>query len=561
MVLNFELFIFTAGACETAAKSVRKQGRNVSLTALVTFEVKGQRSPSKKATRFNSTNHTCLKAQYRVFTATRKASFSMRLLPCFAASLFLLLTSSAAYSNLSIPLSSHNILPSNFKPPEVFKNVNSLRTINLEKGYIKVTINVVIENVDTNSQTEYYIPFKTDVISKVGGLEIRDRKDPGKPPFAVDITQYDPYRLVVMRYYLHHGEGTDLLFSNVQFARVVLPSPLEKSSQKTLAISYHILSAQVPLPASIRQDDKQYLLHAFSTSAPSAYPTENQKTKVKFPTVDVRDVTSEPERQGSTFTYGPYENAPAGAEEEASARYEFTKPIIHVTRLERDIEVSHWGGNLATEERYWLTNKAAYLTDHFSRVSWATAQFYQPPTTALKSLNVPLKVGSLDPYFVDDIGNVSTSRFRSNSQEANLELKPRYPIFGGWYYNFRIGWNANLGSFLRTLKKGHGKILKVPFIEGPTMGEGVSYEKVELRIILPEGATNVKYQSPIAVVSEEIYLYKSFMDTRGRTTLKLVALNLIDESRGQEILVSHMNIPICGNDFQNLYLTCHLPLP
>lgn len=260
--------------------------------------------------------------------------------------------------------------------------------------------------------------------------------------------------------------------------------------------------------------------------------------------MDIRDVTSEPERQGSTFTYGPYDNIPAGAEDEASARYEFTKPIIHVTRLERDIEVSHWGGNLATEERYWLTNKGAHLANHFSRVSWASAQYYNPPTSALKSLNVPLKIGSLDPYFIDDIGNVSTSRFRSNKREANLELKPRYPVFGGWNYNFRIGWNANLGSFLRVLKKGQGNILKVPFLEGPTMAEGVSYEKVELRIILPEGATNVKYQSAIAVVSEEISLHKTFMDTQGRTTLTLVALNIIDESRDQEIVVSNLKFPI-----------------
>lgn len=271
---------------------------------------------------------------------------------------------------------------------------------------------------------------------------------------------------------------------------------------------------------------------------PSAYPTENQKTKVKFPGVDIRDVTSEPERQGSTFTYGPYENIPAGAEMEASARYEYTKPIIHVTLLERDIEVSQWGGNLATEERYWLTNKGAHLAKQFSRVAWATAQFYNPPTTALKSLNVPLKVGSLDPYFIDDIGNVSTSRFRSNSREANLEIKPRYPVFGGWNYNFRIGWNANLKSFLRILKKGNGYILKVSFLEGPKMSEGVSYEKVELRIILPEGAININHQTTIPIISEELSKHKTFMDTLGRTSLKLTALNLIDESTDKEIIVS-----------------------
>ena len=170
-------------------------------------------------------------------------------------------------------------------------------------------------------------------------------------------------------------------------------------------------------------------------------------------------------------------------------RYEFTKPLIHATLLERDIEVSHWGGNLATEERYWLTNKGAHLASHFSRVLYASSQYYNPPTSALKTLNVPLKAGSLNPYFTDDIGNVSTSRFRSNLREANLELRPRYPIFGGWNYSFRVGWDANLKGFLRKLSGGDGYVLKVPFLEGPKMSEGVSYEKVELKVILPEGAT------------------------------------------------------------------------
>ncbi len=277
--------------------------------------------------------------------------------------------------------------------------------------------------------------------------------------------------------------------SPTQFYRITLPSPLPPKAQQTLSIAYHVLSALVPLPATIQQQDKQYLLHTFSTYSPSAYLTSKQKTKVKFPTTDIPDYTSEPERQGTTFTYGPYENIPAGSEQEASVRYEFTKPVIHATLLERDIEISQWGGNLASEERYWLTNRGAHLANHFSRVTWASTQYYNPPTSALKMLTVPLKVGSLDPYFIDDIGNVSTSRYRTNMREALLELKPRYPVFGGWKYSFRIGWNSDLKSFLRKLVKGDGYVLKVPFLEGPKMGEGVSYEKVDLRVILPEGAT------------------------------------------------------------------------
>ena len=276
--------------------------------------------------------------------------------------------------------------------------------------------------------------------------------------------------------------------SSTQFYRVTLLEPLAPSTQQTLSISYHILSSLTPLPATISQQDKQYLQFTFSTYNPSAYLTENQKTKIKFPGVDIPDYSGKPERQGSTYTYGPYKNIPAGAEEDARVRYEFTKPIIHASLLERDVEISHWGGNAAFEERYWLDNEGAQLSDNFSRLKWAQQQYYNPPTSAITKLTVPLPVGSTDPYFIDDIGNVSTSNFRSNAREAHLELKSRYPIFGGWKFPFRIGWDANLKNFLRSVK-GDGYILNVPFLEGPKMKEGMSYDKVTLRVILPEGAT------------------------------------------------------------------------
>ena len=169
-------------------------------------------------------------------------------------------------------------------------------------------------------------------------------------------------------------------------------------------------------------------------------------------------------------------------------RYEFTKPINHASLLERDVEVSHWGGNLATEERYWLENRAAGLKDQFSRVQWAATQYYNPPTSALRELKMPLRVGSANPYFVDDIGNVSTSRFRSNAREAMLELKPRYPVFGNWRYNFKVGWDQDLKGALRKVKGGEGYVLRIPFFEGPKQPEGIEYDKVQVRVILPEGA-------------------------------------------------------------------------
>lgn len=251
------------------------------------------------------------------------------------------------------------------------------------------------------------------------------------------------------------------------------------------------------------------------------------------------DKVADPQKQGSTFTYGPYNSIPAGAEELVSARYEFTKPIPHASVLERDIEVSHWGGNLATEERYWLQNLGANLKNQFSRVEWQKTSYMNPPSAALKALNLPLHSGAADAYFTDDIGNVSTSRFRPGKKEAMLELKPRYPIFGGWKYTFRVGWNADLSKYLRKLSTGDSYVLKVPFLEGPRASEGIQYSRVNLRVILPEGATNVKYSTSVPLVDSTTSLHKTFMDTLGRTTLSLTAINLVDEFRERDLIVTY----------------------
>ena len=345
-----------------------------------------------------------------------------------------------------------------------------------------------------------------------------------------------------------------------QYFVVRFPHPVKPKASLTLSISYHILGALTPLPAAIKQDEKQYLAYSFSAYVPSAYTTLKQKTKLKFPNSDVPEYTTtegltssspDPERQGRDFTYGTYDTSkvPAGTVHLVSVRYEFTKPILACSLLERDIEVSHWGGNLATEERYWLRNDGAHLANHFSRVSWATQNYYmqsgQAVTPALRELKVPLRPGSVEPYFTDDIGNVSTSRFRPNNiREASLELKPRYPIFGGWNYGFRIGWNNALSSSLRKLKTpADAYILSVPLLEGPKMPEGVQYEHVTFRVVLPEGASNVKWEvkdgTGVPVLHAEQNLHKTFMDTFGRTELKFTATNVVDEARDAELLVTY----------------------
>lgn len=130
------------------------------------------------------------------YTVTFKSFFNatMRVLPVLISCLTAVLA--AGDSNLTRPLSSTIQLPSTFKPAQVFKNTNLVRTTSLEKGYVKENINVIIENVDPKkeAQVEYYVPFDAETISKIGGIEVRDRKDADAGPFVADVVEYDPYR-------------------------------------------------------------------------------------------------------------------------------------------------------------------------------------------------------------------------------------------------------------------------------------------------------------------------------------------------------------------------------
>lgn len=126
-----------------------------------------------------------------LYARALSSTSDMRSIALLASCLTALSSVCTAELNLTQSLSSKLILPANFKPPQVFKNVNLVRTTNLDKEYPREVINVIIENIDANPQSEYYLPFESSLISRVGGLEVKDKKAAGKLPFKVEVVEYD----------------------------------------------------------------------------------------------------------------------------------------------------------------------------------------------------------------------------------------------------------------------------------------------------------------------------------------------------------------------------------
>jgi hypothetical protein len=133
-----------------------------------------------------------------IYAWVASLSPNMRSISLLSSCLAALSSFATAELNSSQQLLSKQLLPSTFKPPQVFKNANLVRTTNLDKAYPRETINVVIENIDSKPQSEYYLPFESSLISRVGGFEVRDKKAADKAAFDVEVVGYDTERLVLL---------------------------------------------------------------------------------------------------------------------------------------------------------------------------------------------------------------------------------------------------------------------------------------------------------------------------------------------------------------------------
>lgn len=135
------------------------------------------------------------------------------------------------------------------------------------------------------------------------------------------------------------------------------------------------------------------------------------------------------------------------------------------------------------------------LKGQFSRLQHQTQAFYQKAAPhVLTSINLHLPAGIHNVYYYDLVGNVSTSRLRSTPsvsrnvktpQYSILELKPRYPIMGGWNYSYTIGWDSPLEDSASWDAVNGRYIVGVPV---QTLIPSAVIDDAEVKIILPEGA-------------------------------------------------------------------------
>ena len=89
-----------------------------------------------------------------------------------------------------------------------------------------------------------------------------------------------------------------------------------------------------------------------------------------------------------------------------------------------------------------------------------------------------------DVYYRDDIGNISTSALRFLEDSVEVELRPRFPLFGGWKTHYVLGYNVPSYEYL--FSKGDNFVLNMRLLDH--IFDDMLVEDLTLKIILPEGS-------------------------------------------------------------------------
>eukprot|EP00271_Cylindrocystis_brebissonii_P021186 TRINITY_DN7440_c0_g1_i1.p1 TRINITY_DN7440_c0_g1~~TRINITY_DN7440_c0_g1_i1.p1 ORF type:complete len:638 (+),score=127.24 TRINITY_DN7440_c0_g1_i1:50-1915(+) len=395
----------------------------------------------------------------------------------------------------------------------VFSKVE--RRIDLQSQAIRAVVTLKVENQGATSADSVLICFPKSHLPHIAFLKASLVEGKSKSRTVSPLT-VEPTSSTSL---------PPLAPDDVAFLSISLTAPLAPGRTLSLEVQYTVTGLLKPFPAEILQSEPQLLLLEDSHYWLSPYPVVWQQTVLLFMSSNVESYTEKlPNRKsGNELKFGPYEDVEAFDWSNMTVHYEMSRAMPVVEKMVREIEISHWGNVYVTED-YLVKHVGAKQKKGFSRIDYQTNPGGSG-VNALRGLVAILPPRAHSVYFRDEIGNVSTSNLKSDLQRTELELAPRYPLFGGWSVAFTLGYSLPLRDVVSKARDGR-KVLNFTF--GSPFPE-VVVEECIVKIALPEGSRGVEAHAPFAVdqASEERY---SYLDTFGRPVVVLKKGNVVMET-------------------------------
>ena len=408
-----------------------------------------------------------------------------------------------------------------------WENAHYSRTIDLSKSFVKETDLIEIKNLGSTPCDEYF-------------FSLNDGFGAAENVSVVSVT------LIDNSFNLEPELVGDKIY------RLALPYPVAPNSVFELRVNYVYTSGLVTVPAKLNMDEKQQILLKLNKFPYSAYGTseyslrfigiskgqemellDEDKTNVTKNVIDLR-----PRVEEKALVYGPT----IGAIEPWTLQpmgllYDHNFPLTHVINLNRSMWIPASDvAQVPVEEYYELTNSGAELKGGFSRIDWMKGRFEQTRNHwALSHMEILGNDNQFDDYyFTDKVGMVSTHQ----KVKGHLVLQPRFPVFGGWKYNFTLGWNNDVSQYIHKVDDEEDTyVAKFPLLNGL---RDATYKTVYLSFYLPEDAELVNIASPVEFSELIVENEMSYLDvSNGHVKVTAKYENLFDDLHKVDVLIKY----------------------
>jgi len=393
---------------------------------------------------------------------------------------------------------------------DAIQNSKVNRVIDLTTQHAKLKLEITIYNEESNPVDSYLLAIPENFEKHMAYIKAKD---------------VDAKSKTLNHEKVQSGENGGVAYS---LYSIQLDSKLDKGKERKISVFLIFTCSLIPYPKEISQSEKQFVKYSDNAYFLSPYVTNEVYTTIKLSSANVLSHTSiAPSNvQGDHIFYGPYKSVAPFSYHKFTAHYENNRPFLMIKTFYRIIEISHWGGNIAVEDFYLIANQGAHLKGTFSRLD-----FIQNPQVygqnALKLFRQILPSGAADIYYRDELGNISTSNIINDDKRVRFEISPRFPLFGGWEIDFKIGYNLPSEKYLFYDPKTENYILNISTI--PNTDTSFVIDKSLIHIIFPEGSEKIGiYNQPYSVeVSKENKF--TYLDVIGRPILVLQKDNMVNE--------------------------------
>lgn len=390
-------------------------------------------------------------------------------------------------------------------PGDLTSNANIVnrridRTIDVSTQLVKITCRYQVENNGKDPLSSYAVQFDPASVDRLAHIGA----SVDKQPVTVTATK----QVDTKSWTVNLGEKA-----------------IAANAAGTIDVELVFTQLLTPFPAEISQSEKQLVLFLANHYVDTPYLTKSQTTKVKLPaksSVESFSKLKPAAQSADTISYGPYENIAGGAYSKMEVHFENSSPFLTVTRLERTIEISHWASVISITEDIDIRHSGAQLKGSFSRYEYQRES--GSGSSSIKNFKTKLPRSAFDVYYRDEIGNISTSNMKKTSSNVVVDLRPRFPLFGGWKTHYIIGYSVPAADYL--FNDGNQLILRIPFTSH--IYDNMVIEDATVKVVLPEGASDVKLRLPFSITREKDQIMKSYLDTLGRTVIVLKKSNLVE---------------------------------